>query len=115
MAGCRYTTLPITIEAITEMFDLYVNQMAADMVEGSHDIGRLGPTALTNKNGSVRSMWKVVAGEVATFIKDQCDAFEYLGLTRDSVNQSKGRLKSTTTIRADGYSNNLNNIETTGL
>lgn len=116
LANCRYTTFPITIDTITEMMDGYVNQTVATVCEGRHDIGRLGPTALTNSvTGSVRSMWAVVGGEAATFIKDNCDAFEYLGLTRDPLNASKGRLTSTTTIRADGYSNDIDNIETTGL
>lgn len=116
LANCRYSTFPITIAIITDMLDGYVNQTVATICEGRHDIGRLGPTALTNNvNGSVRSMWAVVGGEAATFIKDNCDAFEYLGLDRDPVNASKGRLATTSTIRADGYSDDLNAIETTGL
>ena len=114
MAGCRYVTLPITQVTAVNMFGLYVNQMAADMVEGSHDLGRLGPTALTNQQtGSVRSMWKVVAGEVAQFIKDQCDAFEYLGIPREAVSSAKGRLNSSTIIRVDGYSDDLTATEAT--
>jgi hypothetical protein len=116
MAQCRYTTFPITIEIITEMLDGYVNQTVSTICEGRHDIGRLGPTALTNNvTGSVRSMWQVVGGEAATFIKDNCDAFEYLGLERDPLNSSKGRTTTTSTIRADAYSDDLNAIETTGL
>jgi hypothetical protein len=116
MAECRYTTLPITIDTITDSFDMFVNQMVADIVEGSHDIGRLGPSALTNPNtGSVRSMWKLVFGEVATYIKDHCNSFEYLGLPRDPINNSKGRMKTSSLVRADGYSNDDNAIETTGL
>ncbi len=116
LAGCRYTTLPITIDTIIDTFDLYVNQITADIVEGSHDIGRLGPTALTNaRTGSIKAMWGMVAGEVATFIRDQCDAFEYLGLDREAESQNSGLLTTTAMTRQDGYSNDLNAVETARL
>lgn len=116
MAGCRYTSLPITVTTVTKMFDLYVNQIVADMVEGSHDIGRLGPTALANRGtGETAPMWAVVAGEVATFIKSQCDSFEYLGVVRDAMTTSAGRLKTQATKRQDGYSDDVDAWETTGL
>ena len=116
LAQCRYSTLPITIDTITDMMDGYVNQTVSTIVEGRHDIGRLGPTALTNNvTGSVRSMWQVVGGEAATFIKDNCDAFEYLGLSREAVNASKGRMGTFTMVKQDAYSNDIDAVETTGL
>ena len=76
--------------------------------------GHIGAACEPEVTKSLKSsrLWD---GEAATFIKDNCDAFEYLGLDRDPINASKGRVVTTSTIRADGYSNDLNAMETTGL
>ena len=114
MAQCRYTTLPITITVIVDDFSLYTNQIVAEMVEGRNDLGRLGPKALTAARGGMNTMWPIVAGEVAEYIKNNCNAFEYLGLERDTIiaEVTGANLVMTSTSRADGYSSTLSN---TGL
>lgn len=106
LAGCRYTTLPITEGTVVFSFASFVNQITADMVAGSHDIGRLGPTSLSNNRGRIHTMYRIVAGEVSEWIRDQCDAFEYMGIPRDSAKTAVSTAKLTTTnmTRVDGYS-----------
>jgi len=114
MVGCRYTTFPITIDYILDDFALYTNQIVAEMVAGSHDLGRLGPEAFKSKGGRLRSTWAIVAGDVQTYIQDRCDAFEYAGIPRDDTiaKETTAIISTVSVIRADGYSDDLNNIET---
>ena len=102
--------IPVTQADAKLLFDLFVNEEAAAIVEGINGSGRFGPTS---KQAGSKGRWAVIFEDVQTFIEMHAVGIERLGVTRsyDPIagisfrGQDEGGDDTFPIFQRDGYGN----------
>jgi hypothetical protein len=84
--------------------DNIVVETVATMVEGVRGTGRYSPK---NKAIAERGQWAIISQEVRTYLDDIATGLENLGAARTG----ERTMGTVSVIRADGYSDDVNNLE----
>ena len=97
-------SVPITQADAKAAMDNIVVETVATMVEGVRGTGRYSPK---NKAIAERGQWAIISQEVRTYLDDIATGLENLGAARTG----ERTMGTVSVIRADGYSDDVNNLE----
>jgi hypothetical protein len=100
-------TVPITDTSVTPMFDAFVNQEVAELVEGVNGSGRFGPKsdslARRTEEGA-HGRFSVINADVRGFIKGNRVGIERMGASKVDANEVAEGWFFVSADRQDSYS-----------